>query len=80
VGHASDRIGGGDWEAFWRPDYRRMHAGLDVLLRINPGGSEEVQINLSGGSKTQHHIGRNVLAVGLDEGNFRLEPGSSRCR
>ena len=53
-------------------DQTRMHAGLDVLLQIG-AGSDEVQITFSGGSKGQHQIGRNVLGVGLDEGNFRLE-------
>ena len=56
-----------------RYDHRRAHAGLEVILRIAAAGAEEFQITLSGGSKGQHHLGRNVLGVGLDEGNFRLE-------
>ena len=31
------------------------------------------RIWLSGGSKSQHVLGRNLLGIGLDEGNFRLE-------
>jgi len=54
-------------------DPTKMHAGLDVLLRIRSDGLGEVQITFSGGSKGQHQIGRNVLGVGLDESNFRLE-------
>ena len=54
-------------------DPRPLHAGLEVTLRINAGGADEVQLTLSGGSKGQHHLGRNVLGVALDEGNFRLE-------
>lgn len=53
--------------------HRGMHAGLEVTLVINAGSADEVEITLSGGSKGQHHLGRNVLGVGLDEGNFRLE-------
>jgi len=31
------------------------------------------QIWISGGSKAQHVLGRNLCGIGLDEGNFRLE-------
>lgn len=31
------------------------------------------RIWLSGGSKGQHVLGRNLIGIGLDEGNFRLE-------
>jgi hypothetical protein len=54
-------------------DPGKMHAGLELQLRINAGSPDEFCITFSGGSKSQHQIGRNVLAVGLDEGNSRLE-------
>lgn len=54
-------------------DYKKNHSGLTLVLRINPAASNEIRLTLSGGSKCQHHMGRNVLGVGLDEGNFRLE-------
>lgn len=50
-----------------------MRSGLEILLRVNAGTQDEFLITFSGGSKHQHQIGRNVLCVGLDEGNFRLE-------
>jgi hypothetical protein len=37
-----------------------------------PNGSTSL-IWLTGGSKGQHVLGRNLLGIGLDEGNFRLE-------
>jgi hypothetical protein len=42
------------------------------LLNTLPNGSVS-NIWLTGGSKGQHVLGRNLLGVGLDEGNFRLE-------
>lgn len=54
-------------------DRTKVHAGLDLLLQVNAGTSDEVPITLSGGSKSQHQVGLNVLGVGLDESNFRLE-------
>src|SRR5690348_14687600 len=51
----------------------KMHGQTDLLLRINSGTSMEIRITLSGGSKSHHQIGRNVLGAGLDECNFRLE-------
>src|SRR6266498_967367 len=54
-------------------DQTKVHAGLEVLLQVGAGTPNEVPIALSGGSKSQHQVGLNVLGVGLDEGNFRLE-------
>jgi hypothetical protein len=50
-----------------------MHSNLEMMFRVNAGTRDEFLIDFSGGSKHQHQIGRNVLCVGLDEGNFRLE-------
>lgn len=54
-------------------DRGRPYAGLEMALRVNAGTHDEFVITFAGGSKQQHQIGRNVLCVGLDEGNFRLE-------
>jgi hypothetical protein len=55
------------------PSRGRLHANLEMQLRVNAGTQDEFIITFAGGSKHQHQIGRNVLCVGLDEGNFRLE-------
>lgn len=54
-------------------DPTKAQTDTQVLLQVNAGATNEFQITMSGGSKSQHQIGRNVLCVGLDEGNFRLE-------
>ncbi|MGA9452320.1 MAG: hypothetical protein WBW41_13360 [Verrucomicrobiia bacterium] len=54
-------------------DRGRPQANLEMILRVNAGTQGEFRITFAGGSKQQHQIGRNVLCVGLDEGNFRLE-------
>jgi hypothetical protein len=42
------------------------------MLNLLPDGRTS-HIWLTGGSKGQHVLGRNLLGIGLDEGNFRLE-------
>jgi len=42
------------------------------MLNTLPDGRVS-HIWLTGGSKGQHVLGRNLLGIGLDEGNFRLE-------
>lgn len=42
------------------------------MLNTLPDGRTS-HIWLTGGSKGQHVLGRNLLGIGLDEGNFRLE-------
>jgi hypothetical protein len=49
------------------------YAGFRIpMLNSLPGGGTS-NIYLTAGSKGQHILGRNVVGVGLDEGNFRLE-------
>ena len=50
----------------------KSYSDLNITLKIaTPAGP--VQLIISGGSKEQHTLGRNVAFLGLDEGNFRLE-------
>lgn len=42
------------------------------MLNTLPDGSES-RLWLTGGSKGQHVLGRNLVGIGMDEGNFRLE-------
>jgi len=54
-------------------DPKRNYADCRVeMKRVLPDG-RTCGIVLTAGSRSQHMLGRNVLAVGLDEGNFRLE-------
>jgi hypothetical protein len=54
-------------------DPKRNYADCRVeMKRVLPDG-RTCGIILTAGSQAQHLVGRNVLAVGLDEGNFRLE-------
>jgi hypothetical protein len=54
-------------------DTKRNYADCRVeMKRVLPDG-RTCGIVLTAGSRSQHMLGRNVLAVGLDEGNFRLE-------
>ena len=49
------------------------YAGFRIpMLNTLPDGRNS-NIWLTAGSKGQHLLGRNVVGVGLDEGNFRLE-------
>jgi hypothetical protein len=54
-------------------DPRRQYADCRVeMKRLLPSG-QTCRIVLTAGSQSQHMLGRNLLGVGLDEGNFRLE-------
>jgi hypothetical protein len=56
-----------------RFDPTRQYADCRVeMKRLLPSG-RTCGIVLTAGSKSQHMLGRNLLGVGLDEGNFRLE-------
>ena len=50
-------------------DYSEYRIEMKNLL---PDGRPS-RIWVSGGSKGQHVLGRNLIGIGLDEGNFRLE-------
>jgi len=55
----------------YNPD--QEYAGYRVpMLNELPGGGTS-GIWLTAGSKGQHVLGRNLIGIGLDEGNFRLE-------
>ncbi len=54
-------------------DHDTPPASLKVELRIRAEDGSEVQLSLSGGSRSADQRGRNVLGVALDESNFRLE-------
>lgn len=50
-----------------------LYSGYRIpMLNALPDGRSSL-IWLTGGSKGQHVLGRNLLGIGLDEGNFRLE-------
>jgi hypothetical protein len=49
------------------------YSGFRIPMRhLLPTGRPS-RIWITGGSKGQHVLGRNLLGIGLDEGNFRLE-------
>jgi hypothetical protein len=54
-------------------DLTKVVAGMRISLKSVPRTSKAVQMIISGGSQWQHQIGRNILAVGFDEANYRLE-------
>ena len=64
------------------PFFRKMVASRsssEVKLTTTDGNETKTQIILTSGSRSQHLIGRNIIGIAFDEGNFRLEqnPGSS---
>ena len=49
------------------------YAGYRVPMLNRAADGKTSKIWLTAGSKGQHVLGRNLIGVGLDEGNFRLE-------
>lgn len=54
-------------------DPAKQYASLVVDLKYLSPGLKMSHLKLSGGSQSQHFLGRNTLVIALDEGNFRLE-------
>ena len=54
-------------------DPARTYASLVVDLKYVSPRLKTSRLILCGGSQSQHFLGRNTLAIALDEGNFRLE-------
>ncbi len=48
-------------------------SGGDIGLARAEDNETHTPVHLISGSKTHHLIGRNVIGIGFDEGNFRLE-------
>lgn len=57
-------------ECGFDPDHN--YTGFTIPL-VSRGTDGNTAIYLTGGSKSQHVLGLNLLGIGLDEGNFRLE-------
>ncbi len=53
------------------PDCEYSDFRIPMLNTLRDGRLSHIW--LTGGSKGQHVLGRNLLGIGLDEGNFRLE-------
>lgn len=54
-------------------DPEQQYSGFRIpILNQLPTGQPSL-LKIVAGSKSQHAIGRNVIGVGMDEGNFRLE-------
>ena len=49
------------------------YSGFRIEMANRLANGRPSQIWISGGSKAQHVLGRNLCGIGLDEGNFRLE-------
>jgi hypothetical protein len=54
-------------------DPEMQYAGYRVPINNKLPSGLASGLILTAGSKSQHAIGRNVVGVGMDEGNFRLE-------
>ena len=54
-------------------DLNRTYSDLRVELRSLASNGQHTQLILSGGSQSQHLLGRDTLVIAMDEGNFRLE-------
>lgn len=54
-------------------DPEMQYAGYRVPINNKLPSGQSSGLLLTAGSKSQHAIGRNVVGVGMDEGNFRLE-------
>jgi hypothetical protein len=62
---------------FFRATTRIMSAGVqsggDIELGETESNETHTPLHLISGSKAQHLIGRNIIGIGFDEGNYRLE-------
>lgn len=55
----------------YNPDLEYSGYRVPMLNRLPDGRTSHIW--LTAGSKGQHVLGRNLIGIGLDEGNFRLE-------
>jgi hypothetical protein len=58
-------------ECKYDPD--QQYSGFRIPLRNSLPNGMVSNLFITAGSKSQHAIGRNIVCVGMDEGNFRLE-------
>lgn len=58
-------------ECKFNPDLDYSGYRIPMLNQLPDGRTSDIW--LSAGSKGQHVLGRNLVGIGLDEGNFRLE-------
>jgi hypothetical protein len=60
-------------------DSDRSYASMEIPLCFLAPELSSFHVTLSGGSQRQHRIGRDVLVVGMDESNSRLEADPPDC-